>query len=278
MDKVCEECGQVFMTNRSARRYCPGRRCSNAVIAREREDRRLNTAELKTVWSCGGGVQSTAIAALICEGKLPRPDYALMTDCGYEKQATMEYVRGTLVPSLKAVGVELNLLRTLDYANNDVVNAGGLVRIPAYTRTGSGSGIKFKTFCSDAWKVRVAHKWMREQGIALAENWVGISTDELRRQRLSPKRWITNRYPLVELGLSREDCLWFICEHGWPRPPRTSCLCCPQQDDASWATTKREYPDDWQRAVEIEQSMQKVVPDVYLHRSLVPLNEVQLRC
>lgn len=36
------------------------------------------------VWSCGGGTQSGAIASLIRLGKLPRPDYAFMTDTGRE--------------------------------------------------------------------------------------------------------------------------------------------------------------------------------------------------
>lgn len=30
------------------------------------------------VWSCGGGTQSGAIAALIRAGKLPRPDYIVV--------------------------------------------------------------------------------------------------------------------------------------------------------------------------------------------------------
>ena len=32
------------------------------------------------LWSSGGGVQSSAIAVLIAQGKLPKPDIAVMID------------------------------------------------------------------------------------------------------------------------------------------------------------------------------------------------------
>ena len=38
------------------------------------------------------------------------------------------------------------------------------------------------------------------------EMWLGISTDEAIRMKDSRDRWITNRYPLIEVGMSRRDC------------------------------------------------------------------------
>ena len=40
------------------------------------------------IWSCGGGTQSGAIAVLIGQGKLPKPDLCFMTDTGREKSST----------------------------------------------------------------------------------------------------------------------------------------------------------------------------------------------
>ena len=38
------------------------------------------------------------------------------------------------------------------------------------------------------------------------ELWLGISTDEAIRIKDSQDRWMTNRYPLIEAGMSRRDC------------------------------------------------------------------------
>lgn len=43
------------------------------------------------VWSCGGGVQSVAIGALIVGGKLPMPDVAVIADTGRETGRTWAY-------------------------------------------------------------------------------------------------------------------------------------------------------------------------------------------
>jgi hypothetical protein len=266
MESTCLNCGQVFMTNRRARQYC-SYRCSNKGNA----DKRME-GKTATVWSCGGGVQSTAIAALICTGKLPRPDYAIITDVGYEKAATFDYVKTHMIPRLADAGVELHIIKTTDYTDNTIIDPQGYVRIPAFRE-----GVKFPTHCSGRWKGYVARKWMREQGITKATTWIGISLDEARRARESTLQWVELRYPLVEMGIRREDCLWLIGEQGWPRPPQTSCYICPMQNDGSWLRTKQQYPDDWARAVAIEREIQQAKPDVYLHKSLVPLPDVEFK-
>ncbi|MFA7174936.1 MAG: hypothetical protein WC340_16290 [Kiritimatiellia bacterium] len=275
MTKTCPECGAEFETNRNARVYC-GRRCSNAVTARNRENGKLD-GPVTTVWSCGGGVQSTAIAALIVSGKLSKPDYAMMTDCGYEQQATMQYVRRVLIPELQAVGVTLHILDTLNWSNNDIIDSTGHITIPAYKRMPDGKCAKLRTHCNEAWKVKPLKRWIRSLGIERCENWIGISTDEARRQRPSAKRWLTHRYPLIEMGMSREDCLWSVCSLGWPKPAHSSCVFCPQRDSAGWATMKREAPEDWQRAIAMDEALRKHDPDVYLHRSMTPLAGVSFK-
>lgn len=274
MHKTCPECGRTFETNRSARVYCPGYVCSNKANARTREAAKFGV-ELKTVWSCGGGVQSTAIALMILQGRLPKPDYALITDCGWEKTSTWEYIHKTTIPRLAEAGIQLNIVKTTDYGDNAILDPSGHVRMPCFKRGPDGQAIRFDTRCSGGWKTAVAKRWVRQQGIGRAHNWIGISADESHRVRLSDRKWIEYRYPLVDLGVTRQDCLDMIGEAGWPRPPRTSCYFCPQQDDRSWQRTKRDYPEDWARAIEVEERIHAVEADVYLHHSLVPLQAVE---
>ena len=42
--------------------------------------------------------------------------------------------------------------------------------------------------------------------VTTVETWLGNSTDESIHKKDSWGRWITNRYPLIEAGMSRSDC------------------------------------------------------------------------
>ncbi|MDD9996043.1 MAG: hypothetical protein OXS35_09940 [Dehalococcoidia bacterium] len=41
----------------------------------------------------------------------------------------------------------------------------------------------------------------------VVELWLGISADEFSRARPARERWMRNRYPLIEAGMSRQDCI-----------------------------------------------------------------------
>ncbi|MFA5385638.1 MAG: hypothetical protein WC364_13465, partial [Eubacteriales bacterium] len=200
MEKICKGCGKSFKTNRNAREYC-GHPCSNSAIAKEREAKKLDVP-IATVWSCGGGVDSTAIAVLIYTGRLPKPDLAVMTDCGYEKTTTWDYVYGVLIPKMKEVGVNLQIIKTLDYSNNDLFDKSGHLVVPAHAMIDS-KPTKLKTHCNQNWKVRPMQRWLREQGIKRCENWIGIAADEVKRARPSTLQWFQLRYPLVEQDFAR---------------------------------------------------------------------------
>lgn len=43
-------------------------------------------SEIRDLWSCGGGTQSAAIAALIVRGDLPKPDLSIIVDTERERE------------------------------------------------------------------------------------------------------------------------------------------------------------------------------------------------
>jgi hypothetical protein len=59
------------------------------------------------------------------------------------------------------------------------------------------------------------------------EMWIGISAEESAR-RCKPAReaWVTNRYPLRELGMSRADCEAWLLEHYHIVVPKSACTGC----------------------------------------------------
>ena len=61
------------------------------------------------VWSCGGGVQSAAIAALIVQGRLPKPTFRLSWTLERERRNDMGLFRFCpQTANLTKVGVDLN--------------------------------------------------------------------------------------------------------------------------------------------------------------------------
>jgi hypothetical protein len=74
------------------------------------------TQQAPQFWSCGGGTQSCAIGVLICEGRLPKPDFAGIADTGHEMPTTWQYFDAVLKPKLAAVGVEIVRIKMQDWA------------------------------------------------------------------------------------------------------------------------------------------------------------------
>lgn len=225
------------------------------------------------IFSNGGGTQSTGIVALIVTGRLPKPDIAAIVDTGREKTATWEYVEQIHRPALASVGVDLHVV-SHDYAKHDLMKS-GRVLMPMYTTHG-GSLSKLPTYCSNEWKKRPLMRWLREQGVKQARQWLGISIDESDRMKLSGVQWLENGFPLIDLGMSRDDCYSLVRQMGWPDPPKSSCFMCPHMGDAQWRHMKASHPADFAAAVEVEQELRVIDPTVYLHRSAMPLDQVAL--
>jgi len=266
MSEFCKRCGAPTKSKRHD--YC-GYSCSNAD---KNEKRNIEFDKLPSdiVWACGGGIQSTAIAALILTGELPRPKYSVIVDTGYERRSTWDYVHSRLIPRLKDIDVDLQIIKTNDYADNALFNNGCLL-IPAYGKSPDGGSIRYKTLCNGVWKVKVIRRWLRELGVQKCITWLGISQDEGRRRRHCDVKWNLNVYPLLDKKMTKDQCIYLIAQAGLPMPPRTSCYICPGMSNTEWQDMKDNYSDDWERAVLLEKRIQELKPSTYLHYTLQPL-------
>jgi hypothetical protein len=105
---------------------------------------------------------------------------------------------------------------------------------------------------------------------------IGISTDEAHRMKPSDKAYVTHSWPLIDLGMSRGDCLGWLERHNYPRPPKSACIGCPYHSDEHWLSLS---PAEFSDAVEFEAAIQAgsigfPTATPYLHRSLVTLDKV----
>lgn len=229
------------------------------------------------IWSCGGGTQSAAIAALIVRGRIPKPDIALMVDTEREQSSTWDYAHGTLIPALASVGVELHIIKKSDYATVDLYAMNGDLLLPVYSNQ-SGKIGKLPTFCSNEWKQRVARRYLKDQGVTRCRTWIGISRDEMHRVRVSNAAWCQNFYPLIEaefaLYYSRADCVKEVLGIGWPEPPRSACWMCSNMGVDEWLDMRANRPRDFVKAVAMDYAIRVKDPHVFLHEQCVPLDKV----
>lgn len=226
------------------------------------------------VWSNGGGTQSAAIAALIVQGRLPKPDIAVIVDTERENSDTFEYQRRFVFPALSAVGVECQVVPKSVFATVDLTSKNGKsILIPAFT-TASGQIGKLPTFCSVEWKERVVSRHLRTIGVKQCDMWMGFSLDEMRRVKKDSKAWRRKVYPLIDLRLRRNDCIVEVLNMGWPKPPRSSCWMCPNKCNAEWKDMRDNRPADFALAVAFDYQLRETDPDMYLHESCVPLDQV----
>lgn len=236
------------------------------------------TLDHAEIWSCGGGTQSGAIATLIRLGKLSRPDFAYMTDTGREKSSTWPFVDGFIRPALASVGLELKIVKAVDFANLDIFytteEGDRKILLPGFTTLG-GKG-KLSAFCSGKWKRDVAERWMRSIGIQKARNWIGISRDEARRIRAQHRTWLELWYPLIfAVPMTRQRCVELIRSQGWTGEiPHSACWMCPNQSDVEWLDMKLNQPQDFAAACTMEAEARLEDPHFYLHASMRPLAEV----
>lgn len=228
-------------------------------------------------WSYGGGTQSVAIAVLISEGKLPKPEWIGIADTSRESSETWEYTAKWVSPLLETIGLKIEIVphsvASVDlYRNEELL-------IPAFTSTG-----KLDTFCSNEWKKRVIQRRLRELGYGPNNpviTWIGISLDEIGRCKPSGAEWQIYNWPLImhycKPAKRRTDCYSIVEAASLPRPPKSACWMCPLRRNEEWEHQRLNYPQDHEKACAFDENIRTADKHdgVWLHRSLVPLREAR---
>ncbi len=243
-----------------------------------------------SVISLGGGVQSSVMALMAGEGTLGSlPDCAIFADTHWEPPSVydhVEWLKDQLRFSLYDVDNERSLREDVKTLTNHS-GSNNYVDIPVYLkgRDGENDGIGRRQ-CTTNYKISPIHNKIREllglrkgQRVpsgTMVELWLGISTDEAVRMKDSRDRWVTNRYPLIETGMSRQDCIdWWTARYDRPLE-RSACVACPFQSRRRWVETKHRWPELFVEAVEIDLKMRDglaFAKEPYLHSLRMPLDE-----
>src|SRR5262245_20512818 len=251
------------------------------------------------ILNLGAGVQSTTVYLLAHEGKL-HLDYAIFADTQEEPAAVYRHL--DWMQTLNGIPI---LRRTRSKLGDDLsrgVNATGqrFASIPAYTAPDgvTPSTGQTRRQCSREYKTEVIWRAIRTEllGLKPRQRWprdvlvqyFGISRDEASRsvrikERVEQERHGAARFPLIEMGWTRSDCLRYLANQVPHEVLRSACVFCPYHSDQEWKRLKRDAVS-WARILEIDRTLRKpgvivnrgLKQKLYLHRSALPIEEVDL--
>lgn len=225
--------------------------------------------------SLGWGVQSFTLAAMSALGVLPRVDVAIHADTRHERSDTYSFA-AKYTSWLEDRGIRV--VTVYNPITAPIDDWGG-VFIPAFTSNGKTDG-QLRRQCTGRWKIAPMREWLQaNRNGSQVEQWLGISTDEYQRMRDSDVKYISNRYPLIDMRYSRYDCTRWLYHHDLDIPPKSACVFCPFHNQGAWIDLKHSGNDDWSKAVEVDEAIRSARPpfDLFVHPSRKPLRDVDLR-
>jgi hypothetical protein len=245
------------------------------VLRRNKLNHKLEEINRAIVWNYGGGTQSAAIAVMIAQGLLQRPDCVVMSNTTREATETWEYTVEHILPLFEKMGLRLEIVTPDGRLYNKSTDT--LPLIPAYTAQG-----QLKLYCSNTWKRDVVWRYLRRKGYGPKRpiiQWLGLSLDEVHRMKPSGKKWTTNHWPLIlDRKTYRGECYQIVVDAGLPPPPKSSCWMCPYRGNLQWQRLNDHYPEDWTKAVELDYAIRArdTQESLYVHRDAVPLDQADL--
>lgn len=246
------------------------------------------------VLSLGAGVQSTTLALMAAHGEIgPMPDCAIFANTHAESAKVYDHLAwlqgGNVLPfSIYEVSAG-SLKQEIEDACSGLAKAHG--RPPFFVKSDKGRLGQVNRQCTEDYKIAPIRRKQREllgykprQRIPdrQVEVWIGISVDEVVRAGASWDNWSTNRFPLLEKGMSRRDCVAWLRAHDYPVPTKSACTFCPYRTDAEWREMRDNDPASWADAVTVDDIIRtmhrhgRIRGELFVHRSGKPLSSIDL--
>ncbi len=201
----------------------------------------------------------------------------------------------------RRIGAQAGIpVRTVSNGNIrlDTLNpATRFVTMPFFVKNPDGTKGMARRQCTGDYKIRPLKKAVREilgyphparvpRGV-FVDQAIGISTDEIHRAKDSDVNYTRNIFPLLDLAMSRSDCLAYLRERGLGEIVKSSCLGCPYSGNSRLRFIRDTDPRGWADLIEFDAAIRNGSPrataegkplrgEFFIHRSLRPLDQVDL--
>lgn len=240
------------------------------------------------VLSLGAGIQSTTLYLMSALGHLPPIDFAIFADTGWESESTyrhIEFLKSNYnipIETVSAGNIFNDTLSSFTDSNPYFLDSSSRwISLPAWTLS-SGKIGKLKRQCTAEYKIRPIRKLIHSRlkrgqffpgSIRL---WFGFSIDEFLRSFYSDVNYIQNYFPLIEMNLSRSDCIRFLEANLDKIPIRSACLGCPFRRDLEWKNCLV-IEKEFNSIIKIDNTIRKhslMFSELFLHKSATPMSDL----
>jgi 3'-phosphoadenosine 5'-phosphosulfate sulfotransferase (PAPS reductase)/FAD synthetase len=245
----------------------------------------------KRVLSLGAGVQSTTLLLMMVEGEIEKPDHIIFADTGWEPAKVYEHLEW-LKTIMARADIPFEIVSHGNIREDYLDGTKRAASMPLYIRHDDGTKGLVRRQCTSEYKLKPLMAKQRElAGLKAGQRCkehrittvLGISLDEVQRMRDPKFSWIKHDYPLIDLRMTRQDCLDWCEERNYPKPPRSACIGCPFKSQEEWRYLKQNE-NEWNDAVQFDDELRsnqlvakRFRGDAFLHRQAIPLREVDLR-
>ncbi|MEU6230929.1 hypothetical protein [Streptomyces sp. NPDC047042] len=232
--------------------------------------------------------------ALSAQGILPKVDYAIFADTGWEPRAVYFHLDRLEREIAGPAGIPVLRVSSGNIRKDALDPDHRFASMPLYILNKDGNPGMTRRQCTGEYKIKPIKKKVREilgypyparipKGI-FVEQWVGISTDEFHRAKDADVSYMRNRHPLIDIGWSRSDCVRYLTSLGLADTPKSSCLGCPFHGNAQWRNIRDTSPEEWADVVAFDAAIRqgnaranasgnRLLGQAFLHRSRVPLDQ-----
>jgi len=123
-----------------------------------------------------------------------------------------------------------------------------------YFFKGKSQSSKFHHWYSDKFKIQPIRKYLREKygKKETFEMNIFIDFSEFHRMRESDRKYIKNKYPLVEQKLNRDQLKEIIKSKGYLLPEKSGCYHCCFTTKKGWIKLRNKEPELWQKTKDLE--------------------------
>jgi hypothetical protein len=136
---------------------------------------------------------------------------------------------------------------------------------------------------------RFLRKWIQERlgyhpksgrlPAGLVEKWIGFCRGEELRVKPSQVKYITFRYPLLDLGMGPAEIAAYYDDNGLKIPPRSVCNACFANSPEMYRLMRRDRSQDFAQAVAVDAAVRDmtscgVEEEVFVSKTLKPIGEI----
>lgn len=240
------------------------------------------------ILSCGAGQQSTALALMSCENAIcqsegkefahplvPIYNAVIFCDLGSEREWVYKQVR-FLEECCTKVGIPFYVLRDKNLKEDFLQNYGisRVCTIPFWSIDEKGKKGKMQRHCTIDYKITQIQnfvKWnilkykkgerIKPIDIQNHEMHIGFTYEERQRSFESKHKLFVNKYPMIEMGITRADNYAYVRDVWGYKTRGSACLFCPFHTNYFFHECKCTCEKDYKVILEVDELLEKGIPN-----------------